>query len=270
MNTRTHFNARGAAGIPTAPGAHVPFESTPMPVSAMAAWYPHGTVIAAHRHRRAQLLYAIEGVMQVESATGSWVVPPTRGVWLEPEIDHSVQMSGDVKMRTVFVEPGATTQLPARSCVVDVHPLLRELILAAVDVPSDYAAGSRDDHLMQLLLAELNAVPLLPLYLPWPADRRLREVCESLLAAPDDNRTIDEWARTLDVSEKTFHRWFQRETGLTFGRWRQQARLLLALKRLAHGEKILAVAMNHGYTSQSAFAAMFKRHFGVVPSAFYA
>jgi len=28
--------------------------------------------------------------------------------------------------------------------------------------------------------------------------------------------------------------------------------------------------MDHGYTSQSAFAAMFKRHFGVVPSAFYA
>jgi AraC-like DNA-binding protein len=179
-------------------------------------------------------------------------------------------MSGDVKMRTVFVEPGAAAQLPTRSCVVEVHALLRELILAAIEVPQDYTAGSRDDHLMQLLLAELNAVPLLPLYLPWPTDARLRAVCDSVLAAPDDNRTIAAWAATLEVSEKTFHRWFQRETGLTFGRWRQQARLLLALKRLAHGEKIIAVAMDHGYTSQSAFAAMFKRHFGVVPSAFYA
>jgi AraC-like DNA-binding protein len=276
MNARNPTSAASRSPItnapnaPPAPGAHVPFESTPMPVSAMAAWYPHGTTIEAHRHRRAQLLYAIEGVMMIESATGSWVVPPTRGVWLEPGVDHSVQMSGDVKMRTVFVEPGATAHLPTRSCVVEVHPLLRELILAAIDVPLDYTIGSRDDHLMQLLLAELNAVPLLPLYLPWPADPRLRKLCDSLLATPDDNRTIGAWASTLDVSEKTFHRWFQRETGLTFGRWRQQARLLLALKRLAHGEKIIAVAMDHGYTSQSAFAAMFKRHFGVAPSAFYA
>jgi len=29
------------------------------------------------------------------------------------------------------------------------------------------------------------------------------------------------------------------------------------------------VALEHGYTSQSAFAAMFKKHFGVSPAAFY-
>ncbi|WP_244831966.1 helix-turn-helix transcriptional regulator [Caballeronia sp. TF1N1] len=240
-----------------------------MPVSAMAAWYPHGTVIAPHRHRRAQLLYAIEGVMTIESATGSWVVPPTRGVWLEPSVEHSVKMSGDVKMRTVFVEPGAAAHLPSRSCVVEVHSLLRELILSAINVPLDYATGSRDDHLMCLLLAELNAMPLLPLYLPWPSDIRLRSVCQMVIATPDDNRTVGAWAKTLEVSEKTFYRWFQRETGVNFGAWRQQARLLLALQRIAHGEKIIAVAMDHGYTSQSAFTAMFKRHFGVAPSAFY-
>lgn len=244
-----------------------------MPVSAMAAQYPHGTVIAPHRHRRAQLLYAIEGVMHVQSESGSWIVPPTRGVWLEAGLDHAVQMSGDVQMRTVFVEPGAAQHLPARSCVVEVHPLLRELILAAIDVPFDYQPdslhGRRHQYLMQLLLAEMTAAPLLPLYLPWPRDPRLRTICEALVAMPDDTRTIGEWADTLRVSGKTLHRWFQRETGLTFGRWRQQARLLLALKRLAHGEKVLTVAMDHGYSSQSAFATMFKRHFGVTPSAFY-
>lgn len=254
----------------TLPDAHVPYETTPMPVSAMAARYPHGTVIAPHRHRRAQLLYAIEGVMHVQSENGSWVVPPTRGVWLEAGLDHTVQMSGDVQVRTVFVEPGAVEHLPGRSCVVEVHALLRELILAAIEVPLDYRSGSRDDHLMQLLLAEMTAAPLLPLYLPWPRDIRLRTICDALLAAPDDVRTITQWADTLGVSGKTLHRWFQRETGLTFGRWREQARLLLALKRLAHGEKVLTVAMDHGYSSQSAFAAMFKRHFGVTPSAFYA
>lgn len=240
-----------------------------MPVAAMAAFYPHGTQIETHRHRRAQLLYATEGVMQVTAAAGAWVVPPTRGVWLEPDLDHAVQMSGDVQMRTIFVEPAAAACLRAHTGVVDVPPLLRELIVAAIDVPLDYAPGSRDDHLMQLILAELNSVPRLPLYLPWPDDPRLRDVCHALVAAPDDQRTIRAWADQLGVSEKTLFRWFSRETGLTFGRWRQQARLLLALERLAHGEKILSVALDHGYRSQSAFTAMFKRHFGVAPSAFY-
>ncbi|WGY73351.1 helix-turn-helix transcriptional regulator [Burkholderia cepacia] len=254
----------------TQPLAHLRYESTPMPVSAMAAAYAHGTSIPTHSHRRAQLLYAIEGVMHVQSEGASWVVPPTRGVWLEAGLDHTVQMSGDVQMRTVFVEPGAVEHLPARSCVVEVHPLLRELILAAVDVPLDYAPGSRHDHLMHLLLAEVTVAPLLPLYLPWPHDARLRTICDTLVAAPDDLRTIAEWADLLGLSVRTLHRAFRRETGLSFRRWREQARLLLALKRLAHGEKVVTVAMDHGYSSQSAFSAMFKRHFGVSPSAFYA
>jgi AraC-like DNA-binding protein len=73
----------------------------------------------------------------------------------------------------------------------------------------------------------------------------------------------------LGMAEKTLHRMFYRETGMTFGRWRQHARLLLALEQLAHGGKIVDVALDHGYTSQSAFAAMFKRHFGLAPSSFY-
>lgn len=264
MSTRI---AKGTSAA-TDPHAHLPYETTSMPISAMAAWYPHGTVISPHRHRRAQLLYAVEGVMHIESERGSWVVPPTRGVWLEAGLDHTVRMSGDVKMRSVFVEPDMAEPLPEQSCVVEIHPLLRELIVAAVGVPLDYAPASRHDHLMRLLLAEIPAAPLLPMYLPWPRDTRLRAICEALLRTPDDARTVSEWAAMIGRSEKTLHRRFRSETGLTFGQWREQARLLLALKRLARGDKILTVAMDHGYNSQSAFTAMFKRHFGMTPSRF--
>jgi AraC-like DNA-binding protein len=68
---------------------------------------------------------------------------------------------------------------------------------------------------------------------------------------------------------KTIHRLFSRETGMTFGQWRQQARLLFALERLAQGERIIDVALDSGYASQSAFTAMFRKHFGMPPSAFY-
>ena len=71
------------------------------------------------------------------------------------------------------------------------------------------------------------------------------------------------------MSPKTFHRQFQRSTGITFGRWRQQAQLLLSLELLAQGLPIIEVALQHGYDSQSAFSAAFKRQFGVPLSLFY-
>ena len=71
----------------------------------------------------------------------------------------------------------------------------------------------RHDHLMHLLLAEVTVAPLLPLYLPWPHDPRLRTICDALVAAPDDLRTIAEWADRLGLSVRTLHRAFRRETG---------------------------------------------------------
>ena len=63
-------------------------------------------------------------------------------------------------------------------------------------------------------------------------------------------------------------RWFFAETGLTFGQWRQQARLLAALERLALGDSVLSVALDVGYSTPSAFSAMFSRQFGRPPSDF--
>ena len=241
-----------------------------MPVAALAADYPAGAHVLPHTHRRAQLLYAISGVMIIDADAGRWVVPPTRAVWLPPGLAHSVQMRGAVQMRTVFIEPGAALQMPGTPCVIHVRPLLRELILAATELALDYTTGGRDELLARLLLAELGALEQLPLHLPWPTDARLRKLCTALQQAPEHAHTLDHWAARLGMSEKTLQRLFQHQTGVTYGRWRQQARLLLALEQLARGEKILSVALAQGYQSQSAFAAMFKRHFGVPPSTFYA
>ncbi|MBN9248292.1 MAG: helix-turn-helix transcriptional regulator, partial [Hyphomicrobium sp.] len=163
----------------------------------------------------------------------------------------------------------ASPHLPRGNCVIAVSPLLRELIVAAVKVPVDYESGSRDACLMQLLLYELRELDVLPLHLPMPDDTRLRTICEALLLSPDDISTAGDWADRFGVTSKTVHRLFLKETGLTFGQWRQQARLLSALERLARGDKIIDVAVDSGYASQSAFTAMFRRHFGTTPSAFY-
>jgi AraC-like DNA-binding protein len=178
-------------------------------------------------------------------------------------------MCGDVKIRTVFIDPAASPDLPQASCVLVVSPLLRELIVAAVRVPLDYALDSRDERLMRLLMDELRAMDVLPLHLPMPRDARVQTVCEALTTRPEDGSTAEQWAGRLGVAAKTLHRLFVRETGLTFAQWRQQARLLFALERLARGARIIDAALDSGYASQSAFTAMFRRHFGMPPSLFH-
>ncbi|MNE91994.1 HTH-type transcriptional repressor of iron proteins A [compost metagenome] len=111
---------------------------------------------------------------------------------------------------------------------------------------------------------------MLPLHLQMPSDLRLLPICERLQQQLDDASTLADWARRLAVDVKTIQRLFVKQTGLTFGQWRQQARLLRALELLATGEKVIAVALALGYDSPSAFASMFRKQFGQTPSQFFA
>jgi AraC-like DNA-binding protein len=248
---------------------HLDFHDTQRAMAAMEVNYPDGGSTGWHSHPRGQLLYAIEGVMIVRSAEGSWVVPPNRALWLAAGLQHEVKMSGEVKIRTVFIDATTIRPLPAKSCVIEVSPLLRELIVAAVRVPLDYRDGSRGDRLMRVLVDEVQESDVLPLHLPVPGDARIKLICEAITERPSDTSTAAQWAEHLKVTAKTVHRLFLRETGMTFAQWREQARLLFALRRLANGERIIDVAFDCGYASQSAFTAMLRRHFGKPPSEFY-
>ncbi|MBO4224914.1 helix-turn-helix domain-containing protein [Bradyrhizobium neotropicale] len=248
---------------------HLDFHDTRRAMAAMDVNYPDGASTGSHSHPKGQLLYAIEGVMIVRSAEGTWVVPPSRALWLPAGLEHDVKMSGAVKIRTVFIDATAIQHMPTKSCVIEVSPLLRELIVAAVRIPLDYQDGGRDERLMRLLADEVTVSDVLPLHLPLPEDGRIKFICEAMIDQPSDISTAEQWAARLNVTAKTVHRLFVKETGMTFAQWREQARLLLALRKLASGERVIDVAFDCGYASQSAFTAMFRRHFGKPPSEFY-
>lgn len=228
-----------------------------------------GRVVIRHCHDVAQLLYAISGVMRVVTPMGQWIVPPSRGIWLPASVWHEIHMLGTVEMRTLYVRPDAHPALPRHCCVLAVSPLMRELILTAITLDYPAPPDSRADRVARLLLDEITTIETLPMVLPMPQDSRLARVCKTLLAEPDDTRTADDWAAELGVDARTLQRRFGRATGMSFGEWRRQARLLKALERLAAGERVLDVALESGYASPSAFTAMFRRQFGVAPSVFF-
>ncbi|SNS61178.1 transcriptional regulator, AraC family [Pseudomonas japonica] len=238
-------------------------------LSSSATDYPENWYIRPHCHEKHQLIYAIEGVMVVHSAQEQWTVPPSRGIWMPRGQMHSIRCVGAVKMRSVFVQPDVQCELPLQTCAVSISSLLSELIKVSVGIRHPHGANSREARVLRLILDELQILPTLPLNLPQPTEPRLRRICAALQRDPGDNSTLADWSARLGLDEKTIQRLFHRETGMTFGQWRQQARLLLALERIALGEKIIDVAGALGYDSPSAFSAMFRKHFGRTPSQFF-
>ncbi len=240
------------------------------PIVPRATECPADHVIDWHTHNRAQLLYAVSGVMRVFTDKGIWVVPTQRAVWIPPDIPHQVTAQGaPLSLRSLYIHADALEELPDVCCVVTVSALLRELILAAMDLPATTDPDSAAGRLFRVLLDQIRLVSVTPLYLPGVTDPRLARIADTLLASPDDNRTLADWSRDLGASERTLARLFVKETGLTFGHWRQQARLLAALARLARGDSVTEIAMDLGYASQSAFIAMFRRALGKTPARYF-
>jgi AraC-like DNA-binding protein len=241
------------------------FDDVPRPLIALGNDYANGQVIAPHRHRRSQLLYGASGALIVNTAFGTWVVPPQHGMWIPSGVTHEVRMLGDVRTRSLYVEPGADAAMPERCQVVSISPFMRNLMLEAIDLPVDYDPDSRAGALMTLLLHEMRQLPVVPLSLPFPVHAPLAEQCRRFLDYPSPHETIDMWRGAMGMSRRAFTRLFRQETGLSFAVWRQQACLFAALPRLVAGEPVTTIAIDLGYDNPAAFTAMFKRILGASP-----
>jgi AraC-like DNA-binding protein len=239
------------------------------PVAVFALDFAQGAATGRHAHPFGQLVQAAAGVMRVETDHGTWVVPPQRGVWVPAGLEHEVRMVTSVQMRTVYVLREALSRAPERSCVVPVSPLLRELILEALTLPRPYPLGGSEERLFDVLLDHIRFEQILPLHLPLPPSGVLVPIVSALQRDPSDSRPLAAWAKKTNTSERTLARAFRQQTGLTFGVWRTQLRLLAALERLAQHHSVTDVALDSGYDSTSAFISVFRRHLGTTPARYF-
>ncbi len=240
-------------------------ESLPQTVVAHGRDLETGDTLAFHQHRRAQLVYASDGVMSVTTRVAAYLVPPQRAVWMPGGIAHQIDAHSTVNMRTLYIEPAATSNLPSEVCVLNVTPLLRELIIAAVANGNSFDNDSPAARIMPVILDQIQAQPIASLALPIPADARLRRLTQALIDNPADRRNLGEWSSVVGASKRTLIRLFPEQTGMTFRAWRQQRRLLRALELLAAGSNVTTVALEVGYDNSSAFIAMFRRCLATTP-----
>ena len=238
-------------------------------ITTLARDYPAGHVIGWHFHDRDQLVYGSRGVMTIRTFDGTWTVPPHRAVWIPAKVPHTITISGSVAMRTLYLKTRLAKRLPRDCCVIHVSALLKELVLHACNLRSLKRTVKWQAHLVAVILHQLEAVQMVPLQLPVLSDPRLVRIEEIFARDPADPRTLAQLCKQSGASKRSVERLFQQEIGMTFGKWRQQVRLMQGMRLLANGAKVTHAALESGYSTASAFICMFRRALGTTPTSYF-
>ena len=251
-------------------------EDPQRPVLCFASQQARGHRVRAHRHPRAQVVWAVSGALRVVTDSASWIVPPTHAVWIPGSMRHQVTSLTPASVRYLYIDASACAPLPEDAQVLEITPLMRELTLRTLryehilcgNLPLTAQQQQRLALLLPLLLDELAQLQAAPLYLPSGKDRRLRSLMQQLIRQPGNTARLEQLAEAAGASARTLERLFKSETGMSFQQWRTRLKLLESVNRLVQGESSSSIAASLGYRSSSAFVAAFHRHFGKPPQSF--
>lgn len=219
-----------------------------------------------HAHESHQLAWAANGVLTVVADAGTWVLPPSRALWIPAGLAHETIASERSTMRTLYLDADACPIRWDSPRPVVVTPLLAALIEHLSDTTLDPQHRSRAEELTFDLL---EPVEVATVQVTMPHDERALEVARALVSSPADRRNLTAWGHEVGASGRTLTRAFLADTGIPFARWRTSVRLQAAIPLLAAGESVANVATYVGYETPSAFIAAFRRQTGVTPGAYF-
>jgi len=267
---------------PTTPHLYLP--DARRPVRAKRLHLSTDTRVVPHHHDCAQIALSATGVVRMTMADGTFIVPPSRALWIPPGVEHAVTVVEDAELLTLYLhqprgrfgpQVAPAQDAPWRECrVLEVSALMRALALE-LDVRPD-APGfalsetelQRERRLSALLFDELRRAQPVPLGIALPRDKRLRALCVAMLDDPTRHATLEDWADDVGASPRTVARLFRSELSTSFLQWRQQVLLARAVTLAARKVPMADIAAELGYASASAFSAMVRRSVGAPPSRF--
>ncbi len=221
-----------------------------------------------HSHKQGQLVLPLIGSMVCEVDNQIWMAPPETAVWIPPQRPHTNKALSKATFCFVYIHPDHVP-LPNQSCTLTITPLVREIIVHIAKLTPDQFGTPLYHKLSELLLDMLPTLVHEQLNFPLTDDPQLKKVANTLLSNPADRRTINEWAISLAMSEKTFTRLVKKQTGMTFGQWRRQLHIVLSLQFLSQGHSVQITSELLGYESVTAFITMFKKALGVSPKRYH-
>ncbi|MGQ8772954.1 helix-turn-helix domain-containing protein [Serratia sp. NA_112.1] len=231
-------------------------------------WHEKKHLTPWHQHTSGQLYLLTHGMIALETQEQQWAMTAGSIGWLPPHCAHQALACGNVAGWSLYLPEPYCSGLPEQPHLSTASGLIQALVERLAQFAGQ-RLNAQQRRLLQVLRDEVRMQENTPLQLPLPQDARLLKIARALLNEPADNRTQSEWAAWAGLSIRTLSRRFINETGMTFARWRQQARVIRSLEPLSRGEAVNQIAGDCGYDNVSAYIAAFRQRFGTTPGLYF-
>jgi AraC-like DNA-binding protein/quercetin dioxygenase-like cupin family protein len=228
-----------------------------------------GLITGWHSHEVHQIEYALHGVVEVETDSAHYLLPPQQAAWIPAGLDHQAVMNPDVKTVAVMFDRELIAEGGDRARILAVSPLIREMMIYALRWPIDRARGDDESDGFFRTLSHLVCEALdheAPLSLP-TSDHPIVAEAMAYTKAHLESVTAEDVSRAVSVSERTLRRLFQDTLGLSWRTYLLHARMLRAMALLAApGQSVRRTASSVGFDSLSSFTRAFTQFCGETPS----
>ena len=245
------------------------FESMPQSVVARIEETHNTHELPIHTHPKGQLILALHGYVTCEVAGKMWMVPTHSAIWIPPHTPHSNRAFNHANLCHIFIQ-ASELRMPDHACTLAISPLIKELMCHFATLDQHYSVLSATHRMAQVLLDLLSAMPPQPFDLPLSTHPTVTRLAAQLFSNPCDRKTLAQWAAQLAMTERTLARLIKKETGMTFGKWRNQLHMIIAVQKLTGKMSVQRVSEYLGYRSVSAFITMFKGVLGQSPKRYMA
>ena len=230
-----------------------------------------GLITGWHSHEVHQIEYALHGVVEVETDSAHYLLPPQQAAWIPAGLEHQAVMNPDVKTVAVMFDPALIPDAGGRARIIAVSPLVREMMIYALRWPMNRAHGDDTSDGFFRTLADLVTEALdheAPLSLP-TSDDPVVAAAMAYTKAHLDDVTCGDVSRAVAVSERTLRRMFAHQLGLSWRTYLMHARMLRAMALLASpAQSVLETSTAVGFDSLSSFSRAFSQFCGETPSVY--
>ena len=234
-------------------------------IRTLSARFSAGHCIDWHVHSWAQLIYATQGVVTVETERSCWVVPSHRGIWVPAGCQHLLRTHGKVFLQTIYLEREHARLGDTTCSAFEIPPLMHELIIHVCKLGIVSGQTLKNRNLIKFLVDQLDDLQPFPLEIPMPRDDRARKLAQLLLSHPGSEKSSSELCKACGSSLRTMQRTFSDELGMPLSRWRNQVKMVTAVQLLGTGRSVTDTAFELGFNSVSAFIFSFRKYFGEPP-----
>jgi AraC-type DNA-binding domain-containing proteins len=241
-------------------------EEVPDPIFFRTEHYRAGMVFPTKRQVWGELNYALQGVAEITIEGVLYLSPPQYAIWIPPDTEHHAGNRRDVRYVTTYVARELCHDLPRRACMLELSPLVKAVHADFAERGIRHPRTEEDLRLATVIVDRIRTARRFDHYLPGCVDPLLSPILDTLQEHPGDRRSLAEFARLTGTTERTLSRRFQEKLGMSFNDWRQRLKVLAALSLLEEGQSVQRVSEILGYSSPSAFIAMFRRLMGTSPS----